>query len=530
MRRKIIALFVALCAALALPSAASPHAAYAAAQDMKQLRLGETGVVALPQGPDRSSAYFSFTAQEDGLYEYHVTSSRSRNGTYGTVRYDYGFFSKNGAVLFPKDDNAGEQSLRFGDANILSGLWEGDFATYLHKGEYIFGFKDVSTGSNPWDFTVKVEKAAEKLRRDKEPNDTRETAIPATGDGVFEGYLAGCREDGTRDSNDYFVFDISTTGKHAAEIESDQNTSVSIFESETGKRIGRMYAESTTFYASGHGEKGEIDFPAAGRYILQASDNGSRFGSYKITIDGAKIAGGANASANSAGARVTRLAAAPTAVGVKLDWSPSDDPGGYRVFRDGIALNDSPIYGGSYVDIHAESNTTYAYAVQPFGASAAAVDTESAARTETATGEISGLLPTDGTEGERMPRGFILMQIGKDTMSVNGNVVEIDPGRGTTPVVINERTMAPIRAIIEAMDGSVGWDEGAARVSLGANGRSVEMWLEQNEILVDGAPQTIDVAPTTVNDRTMLPIRFVAENVGCAIEWIGSAEEIVIVF
>jgi hypothetical protein len=40
----------------------------------------------------------------------------------------------------------------------------------------------------------------------------------------------------------------------------------------------------------------------------------------------------------------------------------------------------------------------------------------------------------------------------------------------------------------------------------------------------------MDVAPAIVNDRTLLPIRFAAENLGCEIEWIGSSREIVIVF
>jgi hypothetical protein len=40
----------------------------------------------------------------------------------------------------------------------------------------------------------------------------------------------------------------------------------------------------------------------------------------------------------------------------------------------------------------------------------------------------------------------------------------------------------------------------------------------------------MDVAPMTINDRTMVPVRFAAENVGCIVDWIGSTSEIVIVF
>jgi hypothetical protein len=109
-------------------------------------------------------------------------------------------------------------------------------------------------------------------------------------------------------------------------------------------------------------------------------------------------------------------------------------------------------------------------------------------------------------------------------------LTEIDPGRDTTPVLLNNRTLVPIRAIVETIDGSVDWDETEQKITLAANGRRVEMWLERNDILADGESYSIDVAPTIVNDRTMLPIRFVAENLGCQIEWIGSTQEVIIVF
>ena len=40
----------------------------------------------------------------------------------------------------------------------------------------------------------------------------------------------------------------------------------------------------------------------------------------------------------------------------------------------------------------------------------------------------------------------------------------------------------------------------------------------------------MDIAPEIINGRTMLPLRFVAENVGCLVEWIGSTKEVVIVY
>ena len=44
-------------------------------------------------------------------------------------------------------------------------------------------------------------------------------------------------------------------------------------------------------------------------------------------------------------------------------------------------------------------------------------------------------------------------------MKVNGVEKEINPGRGTTPIIQNGRTLLPIRAPVEEIGGSASWDE-----------------------------------------------------------------------
>jgi len=122
------------------------------------------------------------------------------------------------------------------------------------------------------------------------------------------------------------------------------------------------------------------------------------------------------------------------------------------------------------------------------------------------------------------------MTIDDPMMSLNGELQEIDPGRKTSPLIKDGRTLVPIRAIIEAMGGSVGWDPGQGKVSLNAFGHDIAMWIDSKAIQVDGAANSMDVPPQIINERTMLPVRFVVENVGCQIVWIASTREIVIVF
>ena len=50
----------------------------------------------------------------------------------------------------------------------------------------------------------------------------------------------------------------------------------------------------------------------------------------------------------------------------------------------------------------------------------------------------------------------LTLQIGNPQMTVNGMLQEVDPGRGTTPVLVSDRTLMPVRAIIESVGGTVG--------------------------------------------------------------------------
>jgi hypothetical protein len=115
-------------------------------------------------------------------------------------------------------------------------------------------------------------------------------------------------------------------------------------------------------------------------------------------------------------------------------------------------------------------------------------------------------------------------------MSVNGKSQEIDPGRGTTPIVVSSRSMVPIRAIVEAMGGTIGWDNSTQQITLTANGNTVNMWVGKKEITVNGVKREIDVAPLIQNGRTFVPIRFSAENLNAKVDWINSTREAVITY
>ncbi len=125
--------------------------------------------------------------------------------------------------------------------------------------------------------------------------------------------------------------------------------------------------------------------------------------------------------------------------------------------------------------------------------------------------------------------GFsLVLQVGNPMMTVNGTQQEIDPGRGTVPVVVNDRTLVPIRAIIEAMGGTTEWEEETRTTALTYENNRIRLTIDDTTAYFNDEAYTLDVAPTVINDRTMLPIRFVAERFQFNVGWDGEQQLITI--
>ena len=131
----------------------------------------------------------------------------------------------------------------------------------------------------------------------------------------------------------------------------------------------------------------------------------------------------------------------------------------------------------------------------------------------------------------------ITLQPNNPMMTVNGISQEIDPGRGTKPVIIAKwgRTVVPIRAIVEALGGSIGWDGTERKVTINFKDTVIELWINKPQAKVNGVTKWIDsknhgVKPIIVNSRTMLPLRFVAENLGCTVGWDAATKTITITY
>ena len=125
---------------------------------------------------------------------------------------------------------------------------------------------------------------------------------------------------------------------------------------------------------------------------------------------------------------------------------------------------------------------------------------------------ISDFTFTEATGDEAMQ---IMLNIGSPIYTVNG----VDNTTDTVPVVLNSRTFIPFRLLAETMGGEVVYDGTTQTITTVYGGTTIVMTIGSNTYTIDGTAHTMDVAPYVNSDnRTMVPLRVLAESLGCTVE------------
>lgn len=122
----------------------------------------------------------------------------------------------------------------------------------------------------------------------------------------------------------------------------------------------------------------------------------------------------------------------------------------------------------------------------------------------------------------------LVLQLSNPYMTINGAQKEIDPGRSTAPLAINGRTMLPIRAVIETMGGSIEWVSSEKKVVINYKDTKIELWLDNKTAKVNGVVKETDTAPVSINGRTMVPFRFIIENLGYVPNWDNTTKSVIV--
>lgn len=87
------------------------------------------------------------------------------------------------------------------------------------------------------------------------------------------------------------------------------------------------------------------------------------------------------------------------------------------------------------------------------------------------------------------------------------------------PYITNERTMVPMRFIAEAFGAYVTWDDAAKTVAIKGTNAEIKMFIGSLEYSVNGKTMQMDAAPEITKGRTFVPLRAAAEALGMTVEW-----------
>lgn len=118
----------------------------------------------------------------------------------------------------------------------------------------------------------------------------------------------------------------------------------------------------------------------------------------------------------------------------------------------------------------------------------------------------------------------VQLTIDSKTLLKNGEASQMD----VAPTIVNDRTMVPVRFIAEALGGMVEWHEDIQTAYIVYQDNMVEVPIQSTTIHVNGEAKTIDTPSQIIADRTMIPLRAVAEGLGLDVSFDSTTRVITI--
>ena len=100
-------------------------------------------------------------------------------------------------------------------------------------------------------------------------------------------------------------------------------------------------------------------------------------------------------------------------------------------------------------------------------------------------------------------------------ITVNGNNLSFDQ----PPIIIDGRTLVPFRAIFEALGATVEWVSAEQKVIVKKDGVTISLVIGSDLMYVNGNETTLEVPARIVNSRTLVPVRAVSEALDCNVNW-----------
>ena len=97
------------------------------------------------------------------------------------------------------------------------------------------------------------------------------------------------------------------------------------------------------------------------------------------------------------------------------------------------------------------------------------------------------------------------------------------------PIMKNDRTLVPLRKIFEELGATVEWNDRLQKVTAVKDDIKVMLTIGDDKLYINNGYITLDVPAQLVNGRTLVPVRAVSESFNCNVNWDDNTQTVMIV-
>ena len=114
----------------------------------------------------------------------------------------------------------------------------------------------------------------------------------------------------------------------------------------------------------------------------------------------------------------------------------------------------------------------------------------------------------------------------KIKVTLDGQAMDFD----VAPIIQNDRVLVPMRAIFEELHCSVDYTDidGKQIITAKNDDNTISLEIGSNEMTVNDEKVSLDTVPVIIDDRTLVPLRAVSEALDCNVDWDGDTKTVAI--
>jgi hypothetical protein len=109
-------------------------------------------------------------------------------------------------------------------------------------------------------------------------------------------------------------------------------------------------------------------------------------------------------------------------------------------------------------------------------------------------------------------------------LMIDGKIIQTD----VPPLLVENRTMVPVRVITEGLGATVTWNEATNQVTVTDGDKSVVLTIGKADAMVNGKPVHLDTPALIQNNRTFVPLRFIGDALNTAVGWQAQTNTVIV--